>query len=203
MKYDLNNVKKNLEKKGYCVHIFENKELAAKYIDTQIDQKIIGFGGSVTIQQMQLYEMLSKHNTIYWHDKKPENMSIMETRTAATHAPIYISSVNGMSENGEIVNIDHTGNRVAAISYGPSIIYLVVGINKITSSLETAIDRARNIAAPLNARRLNKKTPCAIKADRCYDCLSPERICRNISILWNKPVGAKYEVILIEQNLGY
>lgn len=201
-KYDFTNIKNNLEEKGYDVRVFENKELAAEYIDEQINQSIVGIGGSVTISKMNLFSMLSKHNTVYWHDEKPEDMSVMETRTAATRADVYISSVNGISENGEIVNIDNTGNRVAAISYGPSKVYLVVGKNKITQNLDTAIFRARNIAAPLNAQRLKKKTPCAVKADKCYDCKSPERICRNLSILWNKPIGM-YEVILIDENLGY
>ncbi len=197
------NIEAELKKKGYCVCTFENKESAADYLNGQIDQKTVGMGGSVTIHQMNLFPMLSKHNTVYWHDEKPNNMSIMETRTAASRAEIYISSVNGISEAGEIVNIDNTGNRVAAISYGPAKVYLVVGINKITPNFESAVYRARNIAAPLNAQRLKRKTPCAVKGDKCYDCKSPERICRNLSVLWNKPTGAEYEIILINENLGY
>ena len=191
--FDFITLQKNLEEKGYIVHVFDNKESAADYIDSQIHQKTVGFGGSVTIQQMNLFEKLSSHNTV----------TIMETRTAASRAEIYISSVNGISENGEIVNIDNTGNRVAAISYGPSKVYLIIGSNKVTENLETAIYRARNIASPLNAKRLGRKTPCAINGDKCYDCNSPERICRNLSVLWNKPTGAEYEIILIQESLGY
>ena len=126
-----------------------------------------------------------------------------ELSVCLCRADIYISSVNGISENGEIVNIDNTGNRVAAISYGPKKVYLVVGKNKIAPTLEAAIYRARNIAGPLNAKRLKRKTPCALNADRCYDCNSPERICRNLSVLWDKPTGAEYEIILINEELGY
>ena len=201
--YNLTSLKANLEQKGYIVNIFDTKELAANYIDNQINEKTVGLGGSVTIQQMNLFAMLSKHNIVYWHDEKPEDMTVMETRTVATRAEVYISSVNGISEAGEIVNIDNTGNRVAAISYGPSKIYLVIGTNKIASDLERAIYRARNIASPLNAKRLNRKTPCAVKGDKCYDCNSPERICRNLSVLWRKPTGADYEVILIKEELGF
>ena len=202
-KYDFAILKQNLESKGYQVTIFDNKEEAASYINSQINDKTVGLGGSVTIHDMNLFEMLSDHNVVYWHDEKPEDMTVMETRTAATRAEVYISSVNGISEAGEIVNIDNTGNRVAAISYGPSKIYLVIGTNKIASDLERAIYRARNIASPLNAKRLNRKTPCAVKGDKCYDCNSPERICRNLSILWRKPTGADYEVILIKEELGF
>lgn len=202
-KYHFTQIKDNLEKKGYLVSIFETKELAADYINSQIDQRTVGIGGSVTIQQMNLYPMLSEHNHVDWHEERPTNMSVMEVRTASSRADIYISSVNAISEDGEIVNIDYTGNRIAAISYGPSKVYLVIGVNKITQNLEAAIYRARNIAAPLNAQRLKRKTPCAIKGDQCYDCKSSDRICRNLSILWCKPAGAEYEILLIDENLGY
>lgn len=201
--YDFTNLKNNLETKGYRVSIFSNKEAAADYLRSQIHGKTVGFGGSVTICEMNLYEILSENNTVYWHDRKPEDMTVMEARTYASRADIYISSVNGISEKGEIVNIDNTGNRVAAITYGPSKVYLILGENKVASDLEGAIYRARNVAAPLNAKRLNRKTPCAVNADQCYDCKSPERICRNLSVFWDKPTGAEYEVLLINEKLGY
>ena len=203
MTYDYEKLKNALEEKGYQVSVFDTKEAAAEHIDSEIDGKVVGFGGSVTLHEMNLYKMLSTHNTVYWHDEKPDDMTIMETRLAATRADIYISSVNGISENGEIINIDSTGNRVAAISFGPSKVYLVIGINKVAPDYESALFRARNIASPLNAKRLSRKTPCAVNADKCYDCKSPERICRNLSVLWDKPTGAEYEVILIKEELGY
>jgi len=201
--YDFTELKNNLEKKGYVVKVFERKEAAAKYISGQLQGKAIGLGGSVTIRQMELFPLLAEYNTVYWHDQKPAEMSVMEARTAASRADVYISSVNGISKNGEIVNIDNTGNRVAAMTYGPSKVYLVIGENKVAETLEGAIYRARNIAAPLNAQRLKRKTPCALKGDKCYDCSSPERICRNLSVFWQKPAGAEYEVILIQESLGY
>lgn len=196
-------LKENLKSKGYTVHIFETGESAAEYINGSVDNTTVGFGGSVTLHQMELYEKLSSHNTVYWHDEKPENLSVMETRTAASRADVYISSVNGISENGEIVNIDNIGNRVAAISYGPPKVFLVIGKNKIADTFEDALYRARNVAAPLNAKRLNMKTPCAAKGDKCYNCSCPQRICRNLSVLWDKPAGTDYEIILINEDLGY
>ena len=203
MTYDFKSLKDNLEKKGYKVAVFDNKEAATKYLDSQIDGKTVGFGGSVTLREMNLFDALSKHNTVYTHENTPENMTIAEARTVAARSDIYISSVNGISEDGVIVNIDNTGNRVAAISYGPQKVYLVTGGNKLAKDYEAALFRARNIAAPLNAKRLNRKTPCAVNGEKCYDCNSPERICRNLSVLWDKPVGAEYEVILINEDLGY
>ena len=199
----MDKLKQNLETKGYIVNIFNNKLDATDYIDSQINDKTVGLGGSVTIHQLDLFNKLSSHNTVYWHDQKPEDMTVMETRKAACRAEIYISSVNAISEDGDIVNIDNTGNRVAATTFGPDKIYLLVGSNKIAKDLESAIYRARNVASPLNAKRLNRKTPCAVKGDKCYNCNSPERICRNLSVFWEKPTGAEYEVILINESLGY
>lgn len=196
-------LKKNLEEKGYEVLTFADGEEAAEMIDRRIDGKTVGIGGSVTVHQIGLYEKLKSHNTVYWHDDVPEGMTAVQARTAATRAQVYISSVNGIAETGEIVNIDNTGNRVAAISYGPETVYLILGKNKIAKDLEAAIWRARNVAGPLNAKRLNRRTPCAVKADRCYDCKSPDRICRNLSVLWTKPAGAQYTVVLIDGEYGY
>ena len=196
-------LQENLERKGYRVQHFATGEQAAMYLNGQIDGATVGFGGSLTLHQMHLFPLLSAHNTVFWHDETPDGMTVMQTRTAAARAEVYLSSVNGISETGEIVNIDHTGNRVAAISYGPARVYLVVSANKVAPTLADPIDRARNIAAPKNAQRLHRKTPCALRADKCYDCQSPERICRNLSILWEKPAGAAYEVILLDEALGY
>ena len=196
-------LKKSLENKGYEVLTFATGPEAAEALDARIDGKTVGIGGSLTVHQLGLFGKLAGHNTVYWHDEVPEGMTPVQTRSAATRAQVYLSSVNGISEQGEIVNIDNTGNRVAAISYGPEEVFLIAGKNKVAPDFEAALHRARNVAAPLNAKRLNRKTPCAVKADRCYDCKSPDRICRNLSVLWTKPAGAHYTVVLIDEELGY
>lgn len=201
--YDFSKIKKNMESMGYKVNVFDRKEDAAAYIDSQIDGKTVGFGGSVSLHQLNLFSLLETHNTVYWHDEKPAHMSVMETRTAATRAEVYISSVNGISEKGEIVNLDNTGNRVAAITYGPEKVFLVIGRNKIAPTLEDAIYRVRNVASPLNAKRLNRKTPCAANGDKCYNCQSPERICRNLSIFLDRPTGVEYDIVFVDEDLGY
>lgn len=201
--YDFSKIKKNMESKGYKVNVFDRKEEAATYIDSQVDGKTVGFGGSVSLHQLNLFSLLDSHNTVYWHDEKPAHMSVMETRTAATRAEVYISSVNGISEKGEIVNLDNTGNRVAAITYGPEKVFLVIGRNKIAPTLEEAIYRVRNVASPLNAKRLNRKTPCAANGDKCYNCQSPERICRNLSIFLDRPTGVEYDIVFVDEDLGY
>lgn len=197
-------VKKNLEGRGYKVHTFETAQEATSYLNEQIDQKTVGFGGSVTLAQMNLMEALQKHNTVFWHNRPPQGEDPNTTRKAASQAQVYISSVNGLAETGEIINIDGTCNRLASLLYGHDQVYLVIGQNKLAKDYDQALFRARNIAAPLNAKRVGVKTPCAIHGDRCYDCQSPERICRGLLVLWERPNnGANYEVLLVNEDLGY
>ena len=193
----------NLEKLGYDVFVCENRKEAAEHLRSEIKGKTVGIGGSISAQEIGAYEALGDENTVVWHMKKPEDMTVAEARLAASRSQIYISSVNGISEKGEIVNIDNTGNRVAGTLYGPEKIYLIVGTNKVAPDLEKALWRARNIASPKNAQRLGKKTPCAVKGDRCYDCSSPDRICNALTVFWKKPKGSEYEVILVNEELGY
>lgn len=200
---DFTVLKSNLEKLGYQVSEFATKEEAAGYLDNEIDGKTIGFGGSMTLKEMGLYEKLESHNRMLWHWNVPEGKTAAEILKEAQTADIYVSSVNGIAETGEIVNIDGNCNRVAGMMFGHEKIYLVAGENKVAKDYDAALYRARNIAAPLNAKRLGKKTPCAVNADRCYDCMSPERICKGLSVFWQKPSGRDYEVILIHENLGY
>lgn len=196
-------VENKLRDRGYIVKIFDTALQASEYIDSQIDSQTIGFGGSMTLEQMGLYELLNKHNKVFWHHRIPNGRTSKEIRLQANGANIYISSVNGLAETGEIINIDGNCNRIASIFYGHEKVYFVVGKNKIEKDYDSALYRARNIAAPLNAKRLGVKTPCAIKGDKCYNCKSPERICRGLSVLWDKPMTGEFEVILIDEELGY
>ena len=198
-------VKENLERLGYLVQVFDTKEAAAAYLDSRIDSTTVGFGGSASLEEMSLYEKLAAHNTVYWHWRMRDGMTDKDMRMAERGAAIYVSSMNGLAETGEIINIDGNGNRVADIQYGHERVYLVAGINKLAPDFDAALWRARNIAAPRNAQRLGCRTPCAVRADRCYNCQSPARICRGLSVLWEKPSnsGGVYEVLLVNEELGY
>lgn len=123
----------------------------------------------------------------------------------SAQAQVYLTSANGVAETGEIINIDGTGNRIAAAQYGREKVYIIIGVNKIAPDFESALWRARNIAAPLNAKRLDRKTPCALSSEmKCYDCDSPERICRGLSVFYRKLNGVKdCEVVIINEELGY
>ncbi len=194
----------NLKKKGYMVSVFESKKTAVEYMSGKINGTTVGIGGSITVQEMGLFEKLADKNTVYWHWKQYPGLTADDIRRKAAAAKIYISSVNGISQDGQIINIDGNGNRVASTIFGHEKVYFVIGQNKISPDFEKALWRARNIAAPLNTKRLGVKTPCAVKGDKCYDCVSPQRICNTINVLSGKPSGCKeYEVVLIKENLGY
>jgi L-lactate utilization protein LutB len=195
---DFTAIKANLEKKGYKVSCFETKEEAAAYLNAQIDGKTVGIGGSMTVKEMGLADMLRAHNDVRWHLEG-------NTRMEAHEADVYLSSVNGIAKTGEIVNIDGTGNRLAGTLFGHEKLYLIIGANKFADDLEGAIWRARNVASPKNAVRLNRKTPCAMTGGKqCYDCKSPERICKALLVFWERPTGIpETEVVLVDEELGY
>ena len=195
----LETTRKNLEEHGFTVKVFADRNAAAAYLNEVIDGVSVGFGGSITLDQMGLYPSLGQHNTVFWHWKQADAAA---ARASAANAEVYLSSVNGLAETGEIINIDGAGNRVASMLYGHKKVYLVAGRNKIADTYEDALWRARNIAAPKNAQRLNRKTPCAVKGDRCYDCRSAERICCGLAVLWRPMMGMDMEVILIDEDLG-
>ena len=142
-------VKKNLESKRFRVSTFATAEEAADYLDRSIDGVSVGIGGSVTAEQMGLYEKLSGHNRVFWH-WRPE--SAEDPRREAMTADMYITSVNGMAETGELINIDGNGNRVASSLYGHKKVWFIVGRNKLAPTYEEALWRARNIAAPKNVQ---------------------------------------------------
>lgn len=197
---DMEKTGKNLEGRGFRVHRFATGAEAADYLVQTLHGTGIGIGGSVTIDTLDVYDRLCESNEVFWHWKN----HAPETRERAGKAETYLCSANGVSENGEIVNIDGFGNRVAGTIYGPERVFLVVGRNKIAQDLTGAIDRARNIAAPLNARRLNRHTPCAVGEPRCHDCRSPEKVCGVMTVFFMPPTSIKeFHVILVDEDLGY
>ncbi|MBM6925682.1 lactate utilization protein [Pseudoflavonifractor phocaeensis] len=194
---DFTKVKENLEKRGFDVTCFATREEAADYLAGRLAGRTVGHGGSVTLQELGLLDKLAGRATVVSHWNG-------HTHAEAAAAPVYLSSVNGLAETGEIINIDGTCNRVASTVFGHEEVYFVVGRNKLAPDYEGALWRARNIASPKNAQRLKRKTPCAAKGDKCYDCNSPERICRALVVLWEKPNGVgRCEVVLVDQDLGY
>lgn len=200
------NLEKTIEsfrKNGYTVSYFETAAEASEYLNREIDGVSVSSGGSMTVNEMGLIDSLSKHNTYISHWNVPQGMTVQQVLEKAMHTDVYLLSANGASENGELVNIDGTGNRIASSFYGHKKVYFILGTNKFEPDLESAIHRARNIASPLNAKRLGKKTPCAVKGDRCYNCDSPERICNGMSIHFRKMNSCDEEIVIVGEKLGY
>lgn len=199
---DPEKLKNTLEKNGFGVRIFDTARQAADELDRELDGTTVGFGGSITLEQLGIYERLERHNETFWHWRGDDPAAV---RDAAANAAVYLTSANAIAETGEIINIDGTGNRVASMLYGHERLIIVAGTNKIAPDFAAAMDRARNVASPLNARRLARKTPCALSEPmRCHDCSSPDRICNGAVVLYKKMGGiGRMDVYLIREPLGY
>lgn len=193
---ELPNVIRAFAGRGFAVSHFDTAAGAREYLAGQCAGKTVSFGGSMTLKELGAYEALTKMGAdVSWHWVSPGQYR--------QDSEIYITSANALSETGEIVNIDGAGNRVSAAIWGPKTCFTVCGINKLAPSLDSAITRARQIAAPRNAQRLGCKTPCATDG-KCHDCRSPARICRVMTVLMAPPIGfARYELVLVSEALGY
>lgn len=186
---DFTKVKANLERKGYKVQEFQTGKEAADYLTSEIQGKTVGFGGSMTLDSLDLMEKLEDKNTLYNHWYRPEGMSAKDVLKKAMSTDIYLSSVNGLAESGELVSIDGNGNRVASQAFGHQKVYFVIGQNKLTKDLDSAITRAKEVAGNKNAKRFGLDSPDAISKA----CL----------ILTARPNGQQYEILLVHEDLGY
>ena len=190
---------RNLEGRGFRVSHFEKAEDAAAHIAGQVSGKTVGIGGSKTIEALGLFEKLSENNTVYWHWKTPGR----DTLNAAALTDVYLSSANAISEDGEIVNIDGTGNRVAPIIWGPDKVIYVIGANKIAADVHAAYTRIKCDACPPNCIRLGKQTPCALTG-KCGNCLSPgNTVCCHLVTTRYSSIPDRVHVILVNENLGF
>ena len=193
----------NMRKKGYEVIFFKTKEEATQYICGLFGGAVIGCGDSQTISKMDLYRLLSAKNTVFDPNQCEDNESFLTTARKALMADYFFTSVNAVTEDGVIINLDGTGNRVAGSLFGHKKVFYVFGTNKISKNIEEGVWRTRNIAAPLNAKRLNHKTPCAVRGDKCYDCKSSERICNGLLIQYRKMNDMEAEAIIIDEAMGF
>ncbi|MDE6275862.1 MAG: lactate utilization protein [Clostridia bacterium] len=201
---DIKKVMNNLTKRGFKPFYFESRKEALDFIlDTIPQNASVGMGGSMTVKELDLDNMLYKRgNTIYSHSLvAPEQRQ--NVYQLAGSADWYVSSTNALSEQGDFVNIDGSANRISALAFGVKNILYVLGANKIAPDLASAIDRARNIAAPPNAKRLNKNTPCATSG-QCSLCDSDDCIC-NATLISHHPTRYQENVyvVIIGETLGY
>ena len=188
-------VRKNLEAHGFDVTCFDTAAEAADYLDRRLDGKTVGHGGSITLKELGLLDRLQSHAVVRSH-------WLGDSFADAAAAPVYLTSVNALAETGELINIDGTGNRVASTIFGHEEVYFIVGVNKLAPDHDAALWRARN--GPLPKRPAAGQKTSMRPGDKCYDCKSPERICRALVVLWERPTGiGRAEVVLVNEPLGY
>lgn len=197
------NIIKNLTKRHFEAYFCASKEEAAnKALSLLSEGDTVTWGGTMTLFELGLDKKL-KHGNFNVIDREDFPLEARgEVYRKAFFADAYFTSANAISEIGEIVNIDGTANRVAAICYGPEKVIMLVGKNKIAENLDLAIKRAREVAAPKNAQRFEISTPCK-KTQKCADCTSPDCICAQMLITrFCKPAG-RIKIILVDEELGY
>ena len=195
---DIALLEKNFTNHGFGVHFFETAAEAKEFLVREIHDTTVALGGSMTSKELQLDTLLSENNQVFWHWNTPGRDTLLKAREAA----VYICSANGVSCSGELVNIDGSGNRISMTAFGPEQVYFVVGKNKLTPDLSSAIYRAKNIASPKNAARFGLNTPC-VKGGKCFDCNHPQRICKATLILERPVNGMKADILFINEDLGY
>ena len=163
----------------------------------------VTWGGSMSIRDIGIPAALADAGKyeVYDRDKAPDRAAATEIYLKAFSCDYYLSSANAITEDGVIVNIDGTGNRVAAITFGPRNVIFVIGMNKLTQNVDAALARARSLAAPVNTARFDIQTPCKLDGV-CHNCLSDDCICNYIHYLRHSPKG-KHKVILVGESLGY
>lgn len=204
---DIEKTIKALERNKFVVHYFETAAEAVSYLKNRIQNKCVAIGDSRTLLEIGVHDALSEVNEDITDIQRPlPGESFRDTALRTMGRDVFLTSVNALSQTGEMVNIDGTGNRVAASLFGSQEVFFVLGINKITPDLASAIYRARNVAAPLNSK-LNKKStlnPCATLEQQCYDCGSSDRICNALTIYYKKMRNMQtMEVIVINESLGF
>jgi len=188
--------------KGYFVK--DEQELLKALSDLIEENSVVGVGDSATLQETGVLDFLRKGNYTFL-DKYKEGISREEKKQIYIQnfsADTFLCSTNALTENGELYNIDGNGSRVAPMIYGPKQVILVTGINKLVRNKEEAEKRVRNYAAPIDAKRLNKDTPCT-KLGRCVDCKSPNRICNDFVIITGQFVKDRIKVIIVAKSLGF
>lgn len=196
-------VAENFNKRGFEAYYCPTKEDAlAKAISLIPEDHVVSWGGSVSINDIGLRPYVLEHRQVIDRDtaKTPEERQ--ELLRKALLCDTYIMGTNAATEDGQLYNIDGTGNRVAALIFGPKQVIVIVGMNKVEPTLETALSRARTVASPMNMQRFSKKTPCAVTG-MCADCLSPDSICNQMVRTRRCAPAGRIKVILVGENVGF
>ena len=194
----------NFKSRNIEVMCFDNLDDAKNEILNLISMEVsIGIGHSETIQKMDITKILKERgNIVFDKEMAKDKEECKSLKKKALLADWYVTGSNAISVDGRIVNVDHSGNRVAAITFGPDNVIIVVGKNKIVDTWGEAIRRVKDIACPLNAKRAGFNPPC-VKLNKCVDCNSAERVCNSLSIIEGQSVKDRIKVFIINEDLGF
>jgi len=205
----LNDLKKVLEDNNFEVFIAGNaaeaKDIVFNTIIPQTAPKTVSWGGSMTLRDTGIKDTLLKESAFTILNPEAQSLSPAESyevRRQALLVDLYFTGTNAVTEEGQLVNLDMTGNRVGALHFGPKNVVVLAGRNKIVPGLEEAMLRIKNYVAPTNVMRLDKKTPC-LTTSVCQDCRSSERICNVWTITEKSFPKNRIRIILINQDLGF
>ena len=191
---------KGLQSRNMTGYYAEDKEAALKQALELIEENsTISMGGCMSAHAIGLVQALQEGNYQYLDRSK---MEPREGLLAAYDSDVFLSSANAMTSDGILVNIDGNSNRVSCIAQGPKKVIFIVGMNKVCADLDSAMKRARNVAAPTNAQRFDVKTPCK-ETGKCFDCKSPDTICCQFLITRYSRHTGRIHVILVNDNLGF
>ena len=195
---------KNLEKRNMEGYYFETVEEAVEKAMSMIKQDdIVGWGGSTTIDQIGIKKLLEEKNiAVYDRDKETDPAEKVKMMKKALTSDVFLTSSNAITMDGELLNIDGNGNRLAAYCYGPNSVIVVAGMNKIVTDLDVALKKARLDATVPNTFRTNSKAPCHFTG-KCIECTMSDTLCGQILITrFCKPKN-RIKVILVGENLGF
>lgn len=195
----------NLNKRQIEGHYCPTSQDAVKLALSLLPQNaVVGFGGSMTLAETGMLDALKANPSIKLLDREAAQTTAEKEDVYRSHfgADAYFMSSNAITTDGELVNIDGSGNRVAALIFGPKEVIILAGMNKIVPSVQEAVNRVRSTATPPNCIRLNKQTPCAA-AGICADCLSPDCICNQIVVTRRSGKQGRIKVLLIGETLGF
>ncbi len=191
---------KGLQSRNMTGYYAEDKEAALKQALELIEENsTISMGGCMSAHEIGLVQALQEGNYQYLDRSK---MEPREGLLAAYDSDVFLSSANAMTSDGILVNIDGNSNRVSCIAQGPKKVIFIVGMNKVCDDLDSAMKRARNVAAPINAQRFEVKTPCK-ETGKCFDCKSPDTICCQFLITRYSRHTGRIHVLLVNDNLGF
>lgn len=197
-------LKKNFKSRNIEVQYFETLESVKSFILNIIPIKCtVGIGHSVTLQKIDITNtLLERGNIVYDKELGKSREESKELKRKALITDWYITGSNAISIDGQIVNVDHSGNRVAAITFGPDKVIIVVGKNKVVDTVDEAIRRVKNVACPLNAKRAGFNPPC-VALNKCVDCVSKERVCNSLSIIEGQSDSDRIKLFIVDEECGF